>query len=140
MLDDSATVTTQPSAGAGTARLATADGRTPRPASFPTTAPVEPLLNRMPPIAHVDKTLPNGLRVVVVPDHRVPFVRITLGLKFGSFSEDPAKAGAASMAARLITHGTKNYSAEKWRRSSNCTPSRWTATRRWTSLKSRRTA
>ncbi|MDD4889137.1 MAG: pitrilysin family protein [Phycisphaerae bacterium] len=84
-----------------------------RPAAFPKDAPVQPLLDRMPAIKHADKTLPNGLRVVVVPDHRAAFVRMTLGVKFGGWAEDPARPGAAAMAARMIARGTKNYSAER---------------------------
>ena len=100
------TPATQPGLGQPFAKLT-------RPAGFPTTAPLQPLLDTVPTPRHVDKTLASGLRVVVVPDHRVPFVRLTLGDTFGAWSESPAHVGAAEMAARMITRGTKNYTAEQ---------------------------
>jgi zinc protease len=83
-----------------------------RPASFPTTAPVQPLLEDFPKIAREEKTLSNGLKVVVVPNDEVPLVTMTLGLKYGAFAEDPEKAGVASLAAEMITQGTENFTSD----------------------------
>jgi zinc protease len=83
-----------------------------RPADFPTTAPVEPLLSEFPKVPRDEKTLANGLKVVVVPNTEVPLVTMTLGIKFGAFAEDPKHAGSAAMAAEMITQGTENYSSD----------------------------
>lgn len=60
-------------------------------------------------IDHVDQQLPNGLQVVFLENHEVPFVSYTLGLRFGAFSDPEAMPGAASMAASMLTRGTKGY-------------------------------
>jgi len=57
----------------------------------------------------VERTLPNGLEVVVLENHEVPFVTYTLGLRFGAFADPPKMPGAASMAASMLTRGTESY-------------------------------
>lgn len=49
-------------------------------------------------------TLDNGLRVVCVPNHEVPYVTAQLGLLAGTWCEP--KAGVASMALSMLTKGT----------------------------------
>ncbi|MEX1363075.1 MAG: pitrilysin family protein [Nannocystaceae bacterium] len=72
----------------------------------PTVAPpVAPVVD----IEHVDRTLDNGLRVVAIENHEVPFVTFTLGLRFGAFADSPDMPGAASMAASMLTRGTDSY-------------------------------
>ncbi len=56
------------------------------------------------------RVLPNGLKVVVLENHEVPFVSYTLGLSFGAFSDPASMPGAASMAASMLTRGTEGYS------------------------------
>ncbi|HVS31559.1 MAG TPA: pitrilysin family protein [Thermoanaerobaculia bacterium] len=61
----------------------------------------------------VEKTLENGLRIIVVPKHNVPLVSARVLVKAGS-EEDPGDlAGLAQMTASLITKGTKTRSAEQ---------------------------
>lgn len=61
----------------------------------------------------VEKTLANGLRVIVIPKHDVPLVSASLLIKSGS-EKDPADlAGLAQMTASLLTQGTKARSAEE---------------------------
>jgi zinc protease len=61
----------------------------------------------------VEKTLANGLRVIVISKHDVPLVSARLMVKAGS-EEDPAgMAGLAKLTASLVTQGTKTRSAEQ---------------------------
>lgn len=75
-------------------------------AKEPTVAPpVAPKVE----IEHADKVLPNGLKVVAIENHEVPFVSMTLGIEHGAFSDPADMPGAASMAASMLTRGTKGY-------------------------------
>jgi zinc protease len=59
----------------------------------------------------VEKTLPNGLRVVVVQRSELPLVSAQLLIKSGG-EVDPAElSGVADMTASLLTRGTKTRSA-----------------------------
>ncbi len=60
-------------------------------------------------VRHADTVLGNGLRVVFLENHEVPLVTYTLGLRFGAFSDPADMPGAASMAASMLTRGTKGY-------------------------------
>ncbi|NNE67349.1 MAG: insulinase family protein [Pyrinomonadaceae bacterium] len=53
-----------------------------------------------------EKTLPNGLKVVVVQRRNVPLVTASLLVRSGASSEQPAKAGVASMTADMLPKGT----------------------------------
>jgi len=55
------------------------------------------------------RVLSNGLKVVALENHEVPFVTYTLGMRFGAFADPPEMPGAASMAASMLTRGTKGY-------------------------------
>src|SRR5271170_5898393 len=71
----------------------------PRPFEFPTAA---------------TKTLPNGLRVFVVTDHREPSVAARLViLSAGSIQDPPGMSGVAGMTAGLLTQGTAKRSAKE---------------------------
>ncbi len=50
--------------------------------------------------------LDNGLQVELVPDHRFPFVTVSLGIKAGSCYESPDKLGLADITADMLTEGT----------------------------------
>lgn len=82
-----------------------------RPAGFPEKPPQEKLLGAVPKVETVEKTLDNGLRVVVVPNHEVPFVTMTLGIRDGAATE--SHPGTALSAAGLITKGSANHTAEQ---------------------------
>ena len=61
----------------------------------------------------VEKTLANGLRVIVVPKHDLPLVAARLMVKTGG-AEDPAgRDGLAALTATVLTQGTKTRSAEQ---------------------------
>src|SRR5258708_40081198 len=54
----------------------------------------------------VEKTLPNGLRVVVVPRSQMPLVTAQLLIKSGGEVDPSGLSGAADMTAALLTRGT----------------------------------
>jgi zinc protease len=83
-----------------------------RPANFPTTAPIAPVLDTFPSPTIAEKTLGNGLKVVVVPRNQIPLVTMTLGLRAGAVTEAPNAVGHAAMAAQLLTQGTSNYESK----------------------------
>ena len=57
--------------------------------------------------------LPNGLRLLVKEDHRLPFVHFRAGLRGGVLAETAANSGASSMLAKLMMKGTKTRTAEQ---------------------------
>jgi len=60
-----------------------------------------------------EKTLPNGLRVIVVPKHGVPLVAARLIVASGAESDPAERSGLADMTGSLLTKGTKTRSAEQ---------------------------
>src|SRR6478672_1270231 len=59
----------------------------------------------------VEKNLPNGLRVIVVPRNDMPLVSAQLLIKSGGEVDPADLAGAADMTASLLTRGTSTKSA-----------------------------
>jgi zinc protease len=88
---------------AATPPAAPAGGRTTPPDPGP---PVTPSL----PVA-VERTLPNGLRVIVAQSTRQPLISAQLTIKAGGGAEPAAKAGLADMTASLLTQGAGGRSA-----------------------------
>lgn len=76
---------------------------TARPAR--TTPPVlgAPKALRLP--SMVERTLPNGLRLVVVPHRELPVVDAVLVVRTGSEADGAAKAGLATLTANLLDEG-----------------------------------
>ncbi|MBV2143337.1 insulinase family protein [Falsochrobactrum sp. TDYN1] len=54
-------------------------------------------------------TLENGLKVVVIPDHRAPVVTQMIWYHVGSADEAPGKSGIAHFLEHLMFKGTKNH-------------------------------
>ncbi|MFH1615882.1 MAG: pitrilysin family protein [Planctomycetota bacterium] len=79
-----------------------------RPARYPKKAPFGKLAAPKLKFEYTSDMLDNGLKVIVVSNSEVPFVTAQLGLLAGSWSE--AKPGSASMALKMLTKGTVNYS------------------------------
>ncbi len=69
--------------------------------------PVQPVLPRP-----AEKTLANGLRVIVARSSDLPLVTADLTVKTGASADPPGLAGAASMMAGMLTEGTKSRSAQ----------------------------
>lgn len=82
-------------------------------AQFPTEPPpaaaLEPL--EFPPFQ--EATLPNGLTVLVVENHRLPIVSVRLSLRAGSRYDPAGAEGLASMVGELLTKGTERRTAEQ---------------------------
>jgi zinc protease len=57
--------------------------------------------------------LPNGLRVLVKEDHRLPFVEFRSVFKGGVLAETAGKNGITQLAGKLLLKGTSHRSAEK---------------------------
>ncbi|MET0720198.1 MAG: pitrilysin family protein [Tardiphaga sp.] len=56
-------------------------------------------------------TLANGMRVVVIPDHRTPVVTQMVWYKVGSADETPGKSGLAHFLEHLMFKGTAKHPA-----------------------------
>lgn len=61
----------------------------------------------------VEKTLGNGLRVIVVPKHDIPLVAARLLVKTGAGADPADRDGLAQLTATVLTQGTKTRSAEQ---------------------------
>lgn len=71
-------------------------------------AAVSPIIPRP-----LETTLANGLRVIVVEKPGLPIVTATVVAPAGAVHDPAGKAGTASLAADLLTKGTKTRSAEQ---------------------------
>lgn len=79
-----------------------------RQAPPPVGAPVQPVLPRP-----QEKTLPNGLRVIVARSSDLPLVTAELTVRTGAWADRPGLGGAASMMAGMLTEGTKTRTAQE---------------------------
>ena len=61
----------------------------------------------------VEKTLANGLRVIVVPKHDIPLVAARLLVKAGAAADPQGRDGLAELTATVLTQGTKTRTAEQ---------------------------
>jgi zinc protease len=59
-------------------------------------------------------TLPNGLEVVVIPDHRTPVVTHMIWYKVGAADEPPGKSGIAHFLEHLMFKGTDKNPAGRF--------------------------
>ena len=82
-----------------------------RPASFPAKPPIADLLEAKLEFPHSRHVLANGLRVLVVPNHEVPYVDIQLGLESGAWTE--TKPSTAAMTLGMLSKGTEKYSEKE---------------------------
>ncbi|THD74386.1 MAG: insulinase family protein [Phenylobacterium sp.] len=70
--------------------------------------PIQPVLPNP-----VERTLPNGLRVIVAKSSDLPLVTADLTIRTGAWADPPGLAGAAGMTADMLTEGTKTRSARE---------------------------
>jgi len=61
----------------------------------------------------VEKTLDNGLRVIVVPKHDLPLVAASLMVKSGGAADPRGREGLAQLTATVLTKGTKTRTAQE---------------------------
>ncbi|MFN0179762.1 MAG: insulinase family protein [Gemmatimonadales bacterium] len=80
---------------------------------FPTTPPAPGNLTpaTLPPAR--ETVLPNGLRLLIVENRRLPVLSLTLAFPAGRFIDPAGKEGLAAMAAGLLTKGAGLRSAEQ---------------------------
>ncbi|HEX2062109.1 MAG TPA: pitrilysin family protein [Thermoanaerobaculia bacterium] len=78
------------------------------------TTPPAPAAPRDPKLPQpVEKTLDNGMRVIVIPKHDIPLVAARVMIKTGGAADPEGKAGLAELTATVLTKGTKTKSAEQ---------------------------
>ncbi len=78
-----------------------------RPKDYPEKAPMAEVLPPKVTPKFSTQKLPNGLKVIVVENHEVPFVSVRLGLRAGAWTE--SKPGVASMTMSMLTKGTAKH-------------------------------
>lgn len=61
----------------------------------------------------VERTLANGLRVIVIPKHDIPLVAARLTVRTGAAADPKNREGVAALTATALTKGTKTRSAEQ---------------------------
>ncbi len=66
---------------------------------------------KLPPATRM--TLPNGIRLVLMENHRVPTLVVNAVFPGGDSTDAPAKSGATSLMASLIRKGTQKRNAQK---------------------------
>ena len=59
----------------------------------------------------VERTLPNGLRLVIVEQHELPIIDVALVVRNGSEAEPKGKNGLATLTAGLLTEGAGSRDA-----------------------------
>ena len=64
------------------------------------------------PLDFVDRTLANGLRVLLVEDHRVPSVSVNVGYRVGGKDDPAGRSGFAHLFEHLMFKGTANTATE----------------------------
>ena len=105
--DETAALTAEPEL------TAPAPGRTgvKRPTRFPIEPPMAQKKAGSFDLEYEHAALSNGLKVLVIQNHEVPFVSVKLGLTNGAWTE--TKPGTAAMATGMLTRGTARYSEAK---------------------------
>lgn len=61
----------------------------------------------------VESTLDNGLRIVIVEDHRLPLLSLRLTFFSGDINDPAQSTGLTSAVAAMLTEGTENYSSRQ---------------------------
>ncbi len=59
----------------------------------------------------VQRTLPNGLKLVIVEQHEIPVLDISLVIRTGAEADPKGKSGLASLTSSLLTEGAGAYDA-----------------------------
>ncbi|MHC4772406.1 MAG: M16 family metallopeptidase [Planctomycetota bacterium] len=78
-----------------------------RPDEFPDTVPTTKGVNASFDLDYKRARLMNGLNILVVENHEVPFISVMLGMTHGAWTD--TKPGTASMALSMLTRGTVHY-------------------------------
>jgi zinc protease len=84
-----------------------------RRVEFPEGYPAKPPVAATPPAPRFEKgveTSDGGIRIIVMPDSRLPLVNWSLTMRRGSDSDPPDKAGLAALTASLVRRGVGGLS------------------------------
>jgi zinc protease len=82
---------------------------------FAMAAPAKPAVGDVLPFEAVEKTLANGLKIIVVPTGLPNLVSVTIPVQTGSRNEvEPGKSGFAHFFEHMMFRGTKAYPPEKY--------------------------
>jgi zinc protease len=82
------------------------------PSNYPTTAPsADPRKN--PEFAKGTESSIDGVKVIVMPDHRLPLVNWSVTMRRGSQSDPKGKEGVAWLTAELLRHGVKGMTFDE---------------------------
>lgn len=81
----------------------------PPPPGLPALGPAKPII--LPPV--IEKTLPNGLKLVILEDHKQPVAFMRLALPAGSIRDPKGKTGVAEMTAALLDKGTETRTEDQ---------------------------
>ncbi len=81
----------------------------PPPPGLPALGPAKPVI--LPPV--IEKTLPNGLKLVILEDHKQPVAFMRLALPAGSIRDPKGKTGVAEMTAALLDKGTETRTEDQ---------------------------
>src|SRR5512140_3706819 len=91
------------------------DAESPKPASHAPAKPAAKASGDILPFHATEKTLPNGLKVIVVPTGFPNIVSLQIPVKTGSRNEvEPGKSGFAHFFEHMMFRGTKAYPPEKY--------------------------
>src|SRR5277367_2649867 len=63
--------------------------------------------------AHESYTLPNGLKVTLVPYGIIPKVTVSMAINAGSVNEGSGHGGVSGITAELLKEGTENLTPEQ---------------------------
>src|SRR6202000_3154214 len=63
--------------------------------------------------SHETYSLPNGMKVTLVPYGNIPKVTVSLALRSGNIDETSEKLGVADITGELLKEGTKTMSSER---------------------------
>ena len=70
--------------------------------------------DQLPEIEYEKFTLPNGLRVIVHEDRKIPVVAVNVWYHVGSKDEEEGRTGFAHMFEHLLFEGTENIEGGQW--------------------------
>ena len=90
---------------------AAAPGQAPQ-APVPAPSPAD-LITRPPKLRFIEKTLDNGLRVILHEDHSTPIVHVELWYHVGSKDEKPGRTGFAHLFEHMMFKGSKNVEPDQ---------------------------
>lgn len=82
------------------------------PKDYPTKAPMAPA-GKTPEFAKGVETQINGVRTIVMTDHRLPLVRWSLTMRRGGHSDPSGKEGLASLTGDMLRRGAGNMSFDQ---------------------------